>query len=281
MQTAESTNPKDKFGKLKVSLTAIPPAAKVHFALAMMDGAGKYGPYNWRTKTVSARVYLDACQRHLDAYFDGEQNAPDSKVHHLGHAMACLGIIVDAEATGKLVDDRPPPGAAARLLAEFTKRMGPTEGTFEDFRFELPKRRRVYVSGKMRGMPELNFPAFDAARDFLTAQGWDVYTPADGDRKLGLSAATWKNTPEQIREAVKRDVDFLLSLRSEDGDAIALIPKRWTTSIGVLGEFFVARWLGLKCLNAETGKPFTKMEVARMSLWGILGSIRSYLKGEK
>jgi hypothetical protein len=112
-------NPKDRFGVQKVSLSKVPAVAIAHEAHAMMDGAGKYGPYNWREKAVIASIYIDACKRHLDAWFDArEECAPDSEVHHLGHARACLGIILDAEATGNLIDDRP---KAGMITAVYTK----------------------------------------------------------------------------------------------------------------------------------------------------------------
>ncbi|MFA6690339.1 MAG: DUF4406 domain-containing protein, partial [Sphaerochaetaceae bacterium] len=44
----------------------------------------------------------------------------------------------------------------------------------------------VYIAGKMRGITYYNFPAFDAARDRLTALGFEVLSPADMDRKAGL-----------------------------------------------------------------------------------------------
>ena len=46
--------------------------------------------------------------RHILAYYDDmQQCAEDSGVHHLGHAIACLSIILDAEKHGVLEDDRP------------------------------------------------------------------------------------------------------------------------------------------------------------------------------
>lgn len=104
---ATTTNPKDLVGNTKVSLTKVPVIAVAHCAMAMMDGAGKYGPFNWRDKEVIASIYIDAAKRHLDCWFEGQQVASDSKVHHLGHAMACCAILLDAEAKGKMVDDRP------------------------------------------------------------------------------------------------------------------------------------------------------------------------------
>lgn len=104
---ATTQNPKDLFGLLKVSLTKLPAVAVAHGAHAMMDGAEKYGPYNWRDKHVLAGIYCDAAMRHIQAWFEGERDAQDSHVHHLGHAIACCAILLDAEANGALIDDRP------------------------------------------------------------------------------------------------------------------------------------------------------------------------------
>lgn len=113
-------NPKTAVGALKPSLHAIPPSAMLHLGAAMEDGKNKYGLTNWREKTVSASVYYDAALRHLLSWWDGEDVASDSKIHHLGHVMACCAIIIDAEAQGQdsLNDDRPSvAGKAAELIA--------------------------------------------------------------------------------------------------------------------------------------------------------------------
>lgn len=104
---ATTPNPKDLFGNKKVSITKLPLVAVLHGAHAMMNGADKYGPYNWRDKAVIASIYVDAAMRHLMSWFEREQVAEDSGVHHLGHALACCAILLDAEATGNLIDDRP------------------------------------------------------------------------------------------------------------------------------------------------------------------------------
>ena len=284
-----SSNPKDVLGRRKPDLTAIPPAALIHEALAMMDGAKKYSPYNWREKTVSARVYIAAAQRHLAAYLDGEQNASDSGIHHLGHARASLGILLDAEAQGMLVDDRPKAGSASRLLEQFTQsaapeRLGQMMETAISPRLlailETPRKRRVYIAGPMRGLPKFNFPAFDEARDLAISLGFDPISPADLDRKSGFhedSPPTDATTPDITRQFVKRDCEALLSLRSEEGDAIALLPG-WEKSTGAPAEAFVAKWLGLQFLNAETMKPFTRHEFRVMDEGLILDALRYVIR---
>jgi hypothetical protein len=112
----DDVNPKTLVGARKVDLSLLPPAGLIHGAHAMMDGAAKYGPYNWREKKVPARTYIAAAQRHLADFLDGEENAPDSGVHHLGHVIGCCAILLDAMETGNLIDDRPIKGAAADIL---------------------------------------------------------------------------------------------------------------------------------------------------------------------
>jgi len=106
-------NPKDAFGSLKVPLHLVPPVAIAHEAMAFLDGARKYGPYNWRAKEVLASIYVSATLRHLGAWWDGEYDSKDAGVHHLAHARACLAILLDAESIGMLIDDRPIYGGAS------------------------------------------------------------------------------------------------------------------------------------------------------------------------
>jgi hypothetical protein len=101
------TNPKTAYGVQKAPLHLIPPPALLALAGVMGLGAKKYGAYNWREHTVSASVYQAAAMRHLLAWWDGESVDPESGQSHLAHAMACLAIVLDAEAHGKLNDDRP------------------------------------------------------------------------------------------------------------------------------------------------------------------------------
>ncbi len=115
-------NPKDLVGQTKAQMWLIPPAAKISLAEALMDGAKKYEPYNWREKGVRASVYLSAAERHIMSYLDGEDHAKDSGVHHLGHAMACMAILLDAISLGNLVDDRPLAGQASSLLESVHKK---------------------------------------------------------------------------------------------------------------------------------------------------------------
>jgi len=115
----DTTNPKDLIGVKKVPLGLLPNTARIYGAMAMKNGAVKYGPFNWRAKKVKYTIYLDAIERHLLALRDGEDCASDSKVHHLGHIIASAAIILDAKDSNTLIDDRPVGGPTAKLLTEF------------------------------------------------------------------------------------------------------------------------------------------------------------------
>jgi hypothetical protein len=104
----KETNPKDAASDTRVPLWLLSPVAKGHWALAQLAGALKYGAWNWRAAGVRSSVYLSAAQRHLDAYLSGEEHDPVDGTHHLGNIMACCAILLDAQAAGKLTDDRPP-----------------------------------------------------------------------------------------------------------------------------------------------------------------------------
>lgn len=119
-------------------MTKLPAVALVHGAHAMMDGAEKYGAYNWRAKKVVASIYVDAALRHITAWFEGEEKAKDSGVHHLGHAIACCAILLDGQETGNLIDDRPVTDENRAILTKVLERLQ-TEITARKTKKELKK----------------------------------------------------------------------------------------------------------------------------------------------
>lgn len=113
-------NPKTAIGVKKPSFWEIPGSALLHLGRAFAYGARKYGLFNWREKAITSSTYINAAMRHIEAWKDGEECAEDSSVHHLAHAMACLGIILDAREIGNLNDDRGPQGTFPQMLKRFT-----------------------------------------------------------------------------------------------------------------------------------------------------------------
>ena len=114
------SNPKDAIGSDKLPLHLWPTTATALGSLALLDGALKYGRSNFRRIGVRASIYVDAAKRHMDAWFEGEDCDPASGLPHLAHALACIAIIVDAQAADKLTDDRMTPGGYRALVESLT-----------------------------------------------------------------------------------------------------------------------------------------------------------------
>ena len=119
---ARQNNPKHAIGMSKVPMHLVPPVGTIYTALVFELGANKYGAFNWRQSAVVRSIYLAAMERHLAALRDGQDNDEESGLPHEAHITACAYILMDAREIGKLVDDRPPDGAAAAVLARYASR---------------------------------------------------------------------------------------------------------------------------------------------------------------
>lgn len=114
------TNPKDAIGSDKVPMHLWPKTATILGTMGLLDGALKYGRSNWRAVGIRASIYYDAIDRHMSAWFEGEDIDPDSGLPHLAHALASLAIIVDAIAAGRFRDDRMIRGGYRSLIDALT-----------------------------------------------------------------------------------------------------------------------------------------------------------------
>lgn len=92
----------------------------------------------------------------------------------------------------------------------------------------------IYIAGPMTGLPEYNYPAFNAATARLIALGWTVENPADNppppDDYPGLP---WSWYMRRALVQVARS------------GAMALLPG-WEDSRGARTEVFVASQLGMR-----------------------------------
>lgn len=112
------SNPKKAYGDKKVPLQLVPPALVIGAAKSLGEGAGKYGPYNWREAPVEAMTYVGAMLRHISAWLDGEDVDPESTTgkSHLEGVAGSLAILLDSVAMGTLIDNRPPKGPGPKLV---------------------------------------------------------------------------------------------------------------------------------------------------------------------
>lgn len=105
---------------------------------------------------------------------------------------------------------------------------------------------RVYVAGPMRGVPEFNFPAFDAAAAIMRAQGHVVFSPAERDREVGFDPSGLSGDEDlvelgfDLRSALGADLAWIC----EHAEALLMLPGSRGSS-GARAEVAVAQALGL------------------------------------
>jgi hypothetical protein len=114
---------------------------------------------------------------------------------------------------------------------------------------------KVYVAGPMRGIPEFNYPAFNAAAAKLRALGHVVFNPAEND-------ATNNNIPIagfatgdhdasiaggfDIRKALGQDLAWICG----EADAVAMLPG-WEASKGATAERATAIAIGIRVTTVD------------------------------
>ncbi len=133
MIDSKDTNPKDAIGATKLPMHLIPGTAKAYLAIAFLEGALKYGKYNWRVAGVRSSIYLDAMERHLEKWKNGENVDPRTHVSHLASVMACCAIILDAGEVGMLNDDRPPIAPVAEVIDSLAHTVAHLKLEFADY----------------------------------------------------------------------------------------------------------------------------------------------------
>lgn len=107
---------------------------------------------------------------------------------------------------------------------------------------------KIYVAGKMRGLPNFGHQAFRDAAARLRAEGHEVFNPVESAEKL-YGDHVYKNNPTGdeslagIRVVFCKDLEFVC----QEAEAVALLPN-WTDSKGAIAEKAVAEALGLKVL---------------------------------
>lgn len=126
---------------------------------------------------------------------------------------------------------------------------------------------KVYLAGPMRGLPELNHPAFNKAAAHLRKLGFDVFNPAEQSNDLPKDDASGAAGGIPRREWLRRDILAVL-----DVDAIAVMPG-WQNSPGARMEVQIGRELEKPLLDARDGKPYreTVLQEAQRLVYGDRG----------
>lgn len=104
---------------------------------------------------------------------------------------------------------------------------------------------RIYLAGPMRGIKHYNFPAFDAARDRINAEGiFEALSPADLDRAIGFDPFAlppdfdWNTIPPgfDLDSCIERDTQAIRQC-----NAIYML-RGWENSTGATAEYHLAKW---------------------------------------
>lgn len=131
--SSKPTNPKDAIAGTRVPLHLVPSTLEMYAALAFLEGATKYGSYNWRRAGVRASVYRAAMDRHMIRWWNGEDDDPITHVPHLASIIASAAIILDSKECNKLTDDRPPKIDTTALIARLEPVIARVKEIFASF----------------------------------------------------------------------------------------------------------------------------------------------------
>lgn len=107
-EVKKDNNPKDLLGLGKPPMSTVSQLVLMEVGVAMLEGAEKYGRHNYRAVGVRSSVYYDAAQRHLNAWWEGQDTDPQSGMNHITKAITSLVVLRDAMIMGMVTDDRPP-----------------------------------------------------------------------------------------------------------------------------------------------------------------------------
>jgi hypothetical protein len=122
---------------------------------------------------------------------------------------------------------------------------------------------KVYIAGPMTGIDKWNFPAFDAAAEWLRGCGYTVVSPAEIDRKNGFTEDAVVADQRFLRGALARDLTAVCEC-----DGVAVLAG-WQSSLGACIEIALAVRLGLRVLDADSLEDLTE-DVGEYIKWKML-----------
>lgn len=95
-----------KFDQDKVRLELLPPELMMEVGKILTFGAQKYADRNWELGMSWSRPYA-ALNRHMLAWWGGQDKDPETGESHLAHAGCCIAFLIAYEQRNKGTDDRP------------------------------------------------------------------------------------------------------------------------------------------------------------------------------
>ena len=95
-----------RYDQGKAPLHLLPPELLTEVAKVLDFGAKKYAPRNWEKGMDWSRVY-SSLMRHLLAWWNGEDNDPETGLPHVAHIATNAAFLVAYNARNVGKDDRP------------------------------------------------------------------------------------------------------------------------------------------------------------------------------
>lgn len=115
-------------------------------------------------------------------------------------------------------------------------------------------RPKCYLAGPMRGYDDYNRPVFFAAAEELRLAGWEVFSPAEKDVELGITAPPGGITDKPLRAfPIGDDLKWIA-----ESDAVFLL-RGWEDSEGAALETEVAIRLGIPVYLYDDGTKITEL----------------------
>lgn len=128
--------------------------------------------------------------------------------------------------------------------------------------------RSIYVAGPMTGVPDFNFPLFNAVTHDLRRQGFEVSNPAEFGEFEGDDGT---DSADMRARYMERDLAHVVNV-----DAICLLPG-WEESKGANMELLTALMTGKEIWGLvqaidDEGKPFATFAYldVRPNLWLVM-----------
>lgn len=110
---------------------------------------------------------------------------------------------------------------------------------------------KIYLAGPMAGMPDHNFPAFDAKAAELRALGHEVYNPAE------IEPDVYEQIKDEEKRAAHHNSGYRNCLSKElrwicdEAEGMYLL-SGWEHSKGANAEFNVGKAVGVKFFYEST-----------------------------
>ena len=106
---SNSQNPQalgDRFNEGKTKWSLFPFEAAREIVKVLEFGAKKYGSHNWQKGLVFSETF-ESLQRHILAWYNGEDKDEETGLSHLAHAGCNILFLIWFSINNRGVDDRP------------------------------------------------------------------------------------------------------------------------------------------------------------------------------